>query len=122
MHSLLKGLLQKNPDLRLGSSKGTEEIKNHKWFRGVDWAKLESKKIQPSFRPDVKGKECTANFDEMWTNLPVQESPAGTPKDIDHAIFRGYTYVAPNVWLPTLDSDSQGEDEDEDETEGSFFQ
>ncbi|KAL3639541.1 hypothetical protein CASFOL_017448 [Castilleja foliolosa] len=97
-HSLLKGLLHKDPSKRLGSgSKGTEEIKSHKWFRTVNWKKLEARELQTKFKPDVSGKDCTANFDKCWTTMPLDDSPASTPTSGEH--FHGYTYVAPNHWL-----------------------
>ncbi|KAG8496745.1 hypothetical protein CXB51_007776 [Gossypium anomalum] len=77
-HSLLKGLLQKEPSRRLGSGPGGgDEIKKHKWFR----------EIQPKFKPDVSGKECTANFDKCWTTMPADDSPASTPTAGEH--FQG---------------------------------
>ncbi|PNY04291.1 serine/threonine-protein kinase AtPK2/AtPK19 [Trifolium pratense] len=98
-HSLLKGLLQKDPSTRLGSGpNGHEQIKNHKWFRTINWNKLEARELQPKFKPaDVSGKDCTANFDRCWTTMPLEDSPASTPTGGDH--FQGYTYVAPNPWL-----------------------
>ncbi|KAL1178460.1 hypothetical protein V6Z11_A03G098900, partial [Gossypium hirsutum] len=97
-HSLLKGLLQKEPPRRLGSGPGGgDEIKKHKWFRSINWKKLEAREIQPKFKPDVSGKECTANFDKCWTTMPADDSPASTPTAGEH--FQGYTYVAPNPWL-----------------------
>lgn len=97
-HSLLKGLLQKDPSKRLGSGPtGANEIKSHKWFRPINWKKLEARELQPKFKPDVSGKECTANFDKCWTTMPANDSPASTPTGNEH--FHGYTYVAPNPWL-----------------------
>ncbi|XP_057516784.1 serine/threonine-protein kinase AtPK2/AtPK19-like isoform X1 [Amaranthus tricolor] len=97
-HSLLKGLLHKDPSKRLGSGPtGADEIKSHKWFRPINWKKLEAREIQPKFKPDVSGKECTANFDKCWTTMPANDSPAPTPTGNEH--FQGYTYVAPNHWL-----------------------
>ncbi|KAI4326679.1 hypothetical protein MLD38_031967 [Melastoma candidum] len=79
-HSLLKGLLQKDPSRRLGSGPaGGDEIKSHKWFRSINWKKLESRELQPKFKPDVTGKDCTANFDRCWTAMPADDSPAPTP-------------------------------------------
>ncbi|KAH6555379.1 hypothetical protein KP509_1Z260700, partial [Ceratopteris richardii] len=103
-HSLLKGLLQKDPGRRLGSSvKNGEEIKQHKWFKCINWNKLEARAIQPKFRPEVKGVDCIANFDEKWTIMPAQDSPASTPKADDVGLFSGYTYVAPNAWFSLID-------------------
>ncbi|KAL5722441.1 non-specific serine/threonine protein kinase [Ranunculus cassubicifolius] len=97
-HSLLKGLLQKEPSRRLGSGpNGGEDIKNHKWFKAINWKKLELRELEPKFKPDVNGKDCTANFDKCWTNMPLDDSPASTPTSGEH--FKGYTYVAPNPWL-----------------------
>ncbi|OIW18370.1 hypothetical protein TanjilG_31510 [Lupinus angustifolius] len=99
-HSLLKGLLLKDPSTRFGSGlNGDEQIKSHKWFRSINWKKLEARELQPKFKPDVFGKECTANFDQCWTEMPPNDSPASTPTAGDH--FQGYTYVAPNPWLPS---------------------
>ncbi|KDP31171.1 hypothetical protein JCGZ_11547 [Jatropha curcas] len=97
-HSLLKGLLQKEPSRRLGSGRGGgDEVKNNKWFRSINWKKLEARELQPKFKPDVSGKDCTANFDKCWTTMPLDDSPASTPTAGEH--FQGYTYVAPNPWL-----------------------
>ncbi|XP_073274082.1 serine/threonine-protein kinase AtPK2/AtPK19-like [Primulina huaijiensis] len=97
-HSLLKGLLQKDPSQRLGSGpNGADEVKYHKWFRTINWKKLEARELLPKFRPDVSGKDCTANFDRCWTAMPLDDSPAPTPTAGEH--FQGYTYVAPNPWL-----------------------
>ena len=35
--SLIQALLQKNPDLRLGSKHDAEEIKKHKFFYDINW-------------------------------------------------------------------------------------
>ncbi|CAI9112461.1 OLC1v1012916C3 [Oldenlandia corymbosa var. corymbosa] len=97
-HSLLKGLLNKDPSKRLGSGpKGGDEIKAHKWFRSINWKKLEARELQPKFKPDVTGTDCTANFDKCWTTMPPDDSPAATPTSGE--FFQGYTYVAPNPWL-----------------------
>lgn len=97
-HSLLKGLLQKDPSKRSGSGlRGGDEIKSHKWFRSINWKKLEARELQPKFKPDVSGKDCTANFDRCWTTMPPDDSPAPTPTSGE--LFQGYTYVAPNPWL-----------------------
>lgn len=102
--TLLKGLLQKDPSKRLGGGpKGAEEIKGHKWFKSLNWRKVEGRQLQPKFRPTVMGIECTANFDEMWTTLPIDDSPASTPKGGNANDFLGYTYVAQNPYLPCLD-------------------
>lgn len=94
-HSLLKGLLQKDPSKRLGSGlKGSDEIKDHKWFRPINWKKLEAREMQPSFRPEVAGTQCIANFDKCWTDMSLVDSPISSPKDNTDP-FQGYTFMRP---------------------------
>lgn len=90
-------LLQKEASKRLGSGPGgSEEIKCHKWFRSINWKKLEAREIQPSFVPEVVGKHCVANFEECWTNMPVLDSPASSPTFADKP-FKGFSYVRPEA-------------------------
>jgi serine/threonine protein kinase len=44
---LLKGLLAKNPEQRLGFINGLEEVKSHEFLKGVNWDLLKAKKIKP---------------------------------------------------------------------------
>ncbi|CAL4930842.1 unnamed protein product [Urochloa decumbens] len=99
VHSLLKGLLHKEAGRRLGSGPGgSDEIKNHKWFKSINWKRLEGRQIQPSFRPNVAGKTCIANFDECWTSMPVLDSPAASPVAAN-SNFVGFSYVRPAPFL-----------------------
>lgn len=94
-HSMLKGLLTKEASKRLGSGPtGSEEIKRHKWFKPINWKKLEAREIQPSFRPEVAGKHCVANFEKRWTDMPVDLSPAASPNAGGNP-FTGFSYVRP---------------------------
>jgi hypothetical protein len=46
--SLLRGLLQKDPNKRLGGSiKDAQEIKEHPYFKDVDWDKVYNKELTP---------------------------------------------------------------------------
>ena len=96
-HALLKGLLQKEPERRLGSGpSGAEEIKGHKWFKGMNWKKLEAREVKPSFKPEVSGRQCIANFDKCWTDMSVLDSPASSPSSDPAANpFTNFTYVRP---------------------------
>ena len=92
-------LLHKEAGRRLGSGPGgSDEIKNHKWFKSVNWKRLEARQIQPSFRPNVAGKTCIANFDECWTNMPVLDSPVASPVAAN-SNFVGFSYVRPAPFL-----------------------
>ncbi|CAM8949207.1 unnamed protein product [Rhodiola kirilowii] len=92
-HSLLKGLLNKDSNKRLGSgASGSDEIKRHKWFKPINWKKLDERQIQPSFRPEVSGQQCIANFEKKWTDMPLLDSPVASPNENP---FVGFTYVKP---------------------------
>ena len=45
--SLLKGLLNKNPNERLGTTSGAEELKTHPWFKSIDWSQVMKKELNP---------------------------------------------------------------------------
>lgn len=87
-HSLLKGLLQKDTSKRLGS----DEIKEHRWFKSMNWKKLDAREIHPSFVPLVSDSRCTANFGEQWTAMPLVDSPAATPKSNPNP-FKEFEFV-----------------------------
>ena len=44
--------MNREPTERLGNN-GSEEIKAHPFFGGIDWVKLYNKKYQPPFKPNV---------------------------------------------------------------------
>ncbi|CAN1772027.1 Serine/threonine-protein kinase AtPK2/AtPK19 [Linum perenne] len=97
LYEMLTGkLLQKESSRRLGcGDKGGQEIKNHKWFKPINWKKLETREVQPSFLPNVDGKNCTANFETKWTDMPLLDSPAASPKISVANPFGDFTYVRP---------------------------
>merc|ERR1719251_721639 len=52
--SLFLGLLERDPRRRLGSSKeDASEIKEHVFFKGLDWIMLLAKQIEPPHKPRV---------------------------------------------------------------------
>jgi len=51
----LKKLLHKTPSKRLGAVKGASEIKNHPWFKNVNWKDVFDRKVEPPF-PYLKRK------------------------------------------------------------------
>lgn len=57
--SLIVGLLNRNPDKRLGGREGAEEVKSHPWFSDIDWTVASSKGLKP---PKPKVKEMKAEL------------------------------------------------------------
>uniref|UniRef100_A0A7S2DXE4 cAMP-dependent protein kinase n=1 Tax=Alexandrium andersonii TaxID=327968 RepID=A0A7S2DXE4_9DINO len=63
--ALVKKLLQADLGKRYGNLKnGVEDIKQHKWFKDVDWEMLLLKKLEAPFKPNVKSDSDTSNFDD----------------------------------------------------------
>lgn len=71
---LIKKLLVSDRTKRLGTMKnGVEDIKNHKWFRSVDWEAVPYKKLTPPIIPRVSHDGDTSRFDrydeENWKDV-----------------------------------------------------
>ncbi|KAK8918859.1 Serine/threonine-protein kinase AtPK2/AtPK19 [Platanthera zijinensis] len=98
-HSLLKGLLQKEVGRRFGSgADGSSTIKNHRWFKSINWRKLEAREILPGFRPNVGGQLCVENFDKKLTSMPLLDSPVASPV-AEGSNFADFSYVRPSTFL-----------------------
>ncbi|XP_033982978.1 serine/threonine-protein kinase N1b isoform X1 [Trematomus bernacchii] len=95
---IMRRLLRRNPERRLGSGeKDAEDVKKQPFFRSVDWESLLQRKLPPPFLPTIGGKEDVSNFDVEFT----AEAPALTPprerrtlslKEQDH--FKDFDYVS----------------------------
>jgi len=58
--------LNREPTERLGNN-GSEEIKAHPFFGGIDWVKLYNKKYQPPFKPNVVSNIIHKKY--LYTNI-----------------------------------------------------
>jgi microtubule-associated serine/threonine kinase len=59
---LILALLQRNPLQRLGTS-GAQEVKEHEFFKGLDWDGLLRQKAE--FIPHLQNEEDTSYFDSL---------------------------------------------------------
>ena len=46
--------------------KGIREVKEHPWFREIDFIKLERKKLAPPYRPDVVEEAGAARYYDRY--------------------------------------------------------
>lgn len=65
VQDLLRGLINRNLSQRLGNLKnGTEDVKNHPWFKEVIWEKSLSRSIETPYEPPIRqGQGDTSQFD-----------------------------------------------------------
>jgi hypothetical protein len=67
-------LLVRDPRLRLGGG-GSEEVKSHPFFTGIDWQLLFDRRYQPPFNPctdqDITSAE---NFESEFRDLEISAS------------------------------------------------
>ena len=100
---LLTRLLRKDPRKRLGACmpKDMDTIKKHRFFRKIDWKKLELREIEPPIKPLITNPELAENFSTEFTELAI--SPVSSPRmqdwDIDSTEgdnnpFGGFSFVA----------------------------
>ncbi len=87
---LIKKLLIKNPDKRLGNN-GADEIKKHIFFEGMNWEKLLNKKIKPPFIPRLKNAVDTKYIDPLFAKATPQDTPVDTYENVDEE-FNGFSF------------------------------
>mmetsp|Transcript_33887 Transcript_33887/g.91727 ORF Transcript_33887/g.91727 Transcript_33887/m.91727 type:complete len:365 (-) Transcript_33887:131-1225(-) len=86
---LIKRLLVKESGKRLGCLKaGAEDLKKHKWYKGMDWDLLLNRTIPPPFIPNVKSPDDTSMFDKYPESL---EASAHAIPEKDQHHFEGFS-------------------------------
>ena len=87
---------------RLG--KNIEDIKNHEFFKDIDWIKLEKKEIPPPYKPKIRFAGDVGNFDTMFTemslnstkrNVDVLANGTSTLKNSKNT-YADFTYIGDN--------------------------
>jgi len=80
--SLIKKLLVADLTKRFGCLKaGASDIKNHKWYAGLDWSGLVDKELVAPVIPNVQDETDTSNFDPYPDSLEEAPLPVITGKD-----------------------------------------
>lgn len=69
----VKGLLNRNPRHRLGAQNDAKDLKEHAFFKDIDWDALSRKQIPPVFKPLVESDESVCNFDPEFTGANLSE-------------------------------------------------
>lgn len=94
--AIMRRLLHKNPNKRLGTSeRDAEDVKKQAFFRLIDWDKLLARKIKPPFKPTIKTAEDVSNFDDEFTRERPQLSPPQEARELssyDQMMFQDFDY------------------------------
>jgi len=96
--ALMRRLLRKNPERRLGSSqRDAEDIKKQPFFKDMKWESLLNRKLKAPFIPTVKHAEDVSNFDVEFTSEEPILTPPKERRGLsvnDQTLFTGFDYTA----------------------------
>jgi len=116
---LLKGLLNRNPDKRLGAARstmfevgGVAGLKQQPFFANakIDWIHLDLKQMEPPYDLNVDHEHDLRNFHNEFTAMPLPRSVKGMtnddhkPRRIASDTFRGFSFIQDGFVLPSRDA------------------
>ena len=87
---LIEKLFVCNPQKRLGY-KSSDEVKNHPFFKGIDFDKVLRKEYKPPFIPKLKDDTDLRYFDENYTQLKVENEKQAEAEE-DEFNFEGFSF------------------------------
>lgn len=87
---LIRKLLTADRTRRLGNLKnGVEDIKRHKWFKGVNWENLTDRSQMAPIVPEVRHEGDTQNF-EVYPE-PIDEDGNSNPSTWEYTdLFKDF--------------------------------
>jgi protein kinase X len=86
---LIKRLLAPDRTKRLGNLKnGANDVKNHKWFRDINWALLLARTTPGPIIPSIRHSGDTGNFEQY--KEPTAEEQMGDTSDPFRHLFQDF--------------------------------
>ena len=97
--SLINQLLTVNPKKRLGYGESdAQKIKEHAYFKGINWEKYWNKETEPPFIPELDSEIDLKYFDKMFTDEPVNSNrPTVMSRTRSQGEYKGFTFVTQSV-------------------------
>ncbi|XP_061474012.1 protein kinase C delta type [Rhineura floridana] len=91
---ILEKLFERDPTKRLGI---IGNIRDHSFFKTINWTALEKKEVEPPFKPKVKSASDYNNFDrEFLSEKPrLSYSDKNLIDSMDQAAFAGFSFINP---------------------------
>jgi len=104
---LIRRLLRRPVERRLGSKDGATEVKSHDFFGATCWEKVLKKGYKPPFVPSFNGDDDVSNFDARFTSKSPRESDANNSNTVngrasnsereDSHMFQDFDYISPEM-------------------------
>ena len=112
---LITKLLIINPLKRLGYGEdGAYKIKQHPYFKGINWDDAWNLKLKPPFIPNLSNETDLKYFDNMITDEKLNSdsdlSGISTLNSNSHKDFKGFTYVADSMGNELMIMDNSNDD------------
>lgn len=84
---LISKMIEPDMSKRLGCmANAAKDIKDHNWFKGVDWKVVEGKQIPPPWVPEIEGKLDASLFDDY----PESNEEVYIPEDDEQELFKDF--------------------------------
>ncbi|PHH60095.1 hypothetical protein CDD81_2139 [Ophiocordyceps australis] len=106
---LLTRLLRKEPARRLGAAmpKDLHTMTRHRFFRKIDWKRLEARELEPPIQPVITDPELAENFAPEFTELSLSPTVACVDEPwggneasaFKDDVFGGFSFVASSSLL-----------------------
>ena len=90
---LIRRLLRRPVERRLGSKDGATEVKTHDFFNGICWEKVIKKGYQPPFTPSFNSEDDVSNFDARFTSKSPRESDANNSNAVNGKLRLTFFFV-----------------------------
>lgn len=82
---LIRKLLSPNKASRLGNLRsGADDVKKHRWFKTIDWDRLQNREIKAPIIPRVSGEGDTQNFEEYDEDWDLHEPLPAIAAEVFH--------------------------------------